>query len=195
MALTLITPPAVEPVTLQEAKDHLRVDGAEEDALISEAIAAARLALDGPDGWLERALITQTWDWTFDGFPDGDLAPPLPPLQSVASIAYVDPAGTIQTLPASAYKVSLGGGRRPRIAPAYGTSWPVSRAEIDAVKVRLVAGFGLAPASVPAPIRAALLLLIGHLHAQRETEIVGASVAELPTVANLLAPYRWTVIA
>src|SRR5204863_7116583 len=84
MSLQLITPPAIEPVTLAEAKAHLKVDTADDDALIAAQIAAARASAE----WhLGRALITQSWIQWRDCWPaDGIIELSLPPLQSVASV-------------------------------------------------------------------------------------------------------------
>ena len=76
MALVEVTPPAVEPLTLQEAKDHLRVDHTDDDSLIDPMIKTARMYAEGKT---RRALITQTWDWLLDSFPAWTLTVPMPP--------------------------------------------------------------------------------------------------------------------
>ena len=192
MGLSLITAPAREPISLQEAKDHLRVTATDEDALIESLITAARQTIEGRFGVIQRALITQTWDWTLDGFPSDStvaLQVPFPPLQSVTSITYLDGDGASQTWSAAKYTVdakSLIG----RIIPAWDEDYPETRSVINAVTVRFAAGFGGAQQDVPMPIRQAMLLLIGHMYENRETHIMGVAVAELPTVDRLLAPYR-----
>ena len=185
----LVTAPVAEPISVIEAKDHLRVTDGAEDALITALITAARQSIEGRFGSLGRALMTQTWDWFLDGFPasGAPMEVPFPPLQSVTSITYTDDAGASQTWASSKYSVntkSLIG----LIAPAYGESYPSTRAMMNAVTVRFVAGFG-AGADVPMPIRQAMLLQIGHMYEQRETHVFGATVEMLPTVKNLLAPY------
>src|SRR3974377_2319928 len=66
MRLDLITPPAVEPVTLAEAKQHARVEYPDDDALITGMIVAARRMAETR---LRSALITQTWNLYLDSFP------------------------------------------------------------------------------------------------------------------------------
>ena len=187
MSLSLVTAPTAEPVTLQEAKDHLRVDGTDEDTLISALITAAREHVDGRDGWLGRAICTQTWDCSFDAFPaDGLLYLPLAPVQSITSVKYIDPDGVQQTFSSSNYALGADLDWSPRVVLGWGKSWPSIRAVPDAVTVRIVAGY----ASVPKPICQAILLLIGHLYENREAS---SSVAmhEVPfSVSALLAPYR-----
>lgn len=187
MSLTLVTAPTVEPVTLAEAKTHLRVDGTDDDTLISALITAAREHVDGRDGWLGRALCTQTWDCHYDTFPDdGLLYLPLAPVQSVTSVKYIDPDGVQQTFSSDNYALGADLDWSPRVILGWDKSWPSIRAVPEAVTVRVVAGY----ASVPRPICQALLLLIGHWHEHREAVMEG-TFREVPTtVSALLTPYR-----
>ena len=187
MIMTRVTAPTIEPVTLQEVKDHLRVDGTDDDALISALITAAREHVDGRDGWLGRALCTQTWDCHYDVFPDdGLLYLPLAPVQSVTSVKYVDPDGVQQTFSSANYALGADLDWSPRVILGWDKSWPSVRAVPEAVTVRVVAGY----ASVPRPICQALLLLIGHWHEHREAVMEG-TFREVPTtVSALLTPYR-----
>jgi len=190
MSLELVTAPTVEPVSLQEAKDHLRVDNDVEDALIEALIAAARQHLDGRDGWLGRQLMTATWDLTLNDFPGPDfIRLPLPPIQSITSITYVDTAGASQTFEASKYSLSADKHWRPRVDLAHNESWPSTRNQRDAVTVRFIAGYGV-QRDLPAPIRAAMLLMVGNLFENREEINIGNIVNLIPTAAALLTPYR-----
>ena len=184
MSLKIVTPPTAEPVTLLEAKDHLRVDGPDDDALISVLITAARKWAEEYTG---RQFVTATWDWFIDGFCLS-FSVPIPPLQSVTSIKYLDTAGAEQTLDAETYRVDAVS-EPGRIALDYGKSWPSTYSVINAVTVRFVAGYGAA-AAVPEPIRQAMLILIGELYEQRQ-ESVPASFAAVPFgVRALLTPYK-----
>lgn len=185
MPRVLVTPPAAEPVSLSEAKAHLRVTDTGEDSLITSFIAAAR-------GWVEdftqRALITQTWDYKLDAFV-GTMEIPLPPLQSVTSIKYFDTAGVEQTLASTEYTVDTAA-ERGLVRLAYGKSWPATHVQANAVTIRFIAGYGAA-AAVPGTIKAACLLLLGELYARREHAIAGAPIAIVPVNAEyLLWPYR-----
>lgn len=178
MALSLVTPP-VWPVSLADAKAHLRVETADDDALITAHIGAACEHVEHVTG---RAIATQTWELVMDRFPSGSIAVPLPPLQSVNAITYIDTAGDTQVWAAANYSVDAVGGR---VAPAYGASFPATRAVHNAVKVRFTAGY----TALPAAIQAAVLLLVGDLYANREAQ------QEVPLHENraaerLLWPYK-----
>lgn len=185
MGIRLITPPADEPISLIDGKVHCRVDGTDDDVLITSLIAAARRMAEQTTG---RALVTQQWEVTLDAFPSGIIALPLPPLVSVQSIKYVDAAGALQTLASGAYTVHTSG-IVGRVAAAYDTTWPDTRAQPDAVTIAFTAGYGVAT-SVPQEIRQWMLLQIAHWYAVRESVNVGNIVNELPFVGALLDPYR-----
>jgi uncharacterized phiE125 gp8 family phage protein len=186
MILTLVTAPAIEPITLQEAKDHMRVDHAYDDALIEPLITAAREMVESIT---RRALITQTWDYYLDTFPNV-LRLPMSPLQSISSITYTDVDGASQTLSSAVYVVDSD--HEPgRVYEGYSQSWPSTQSIRKAVKVRYVAGYGDAAVDVPMPIRQAMLLIIGHLYENREPYITGTTISKSPMAAeSLLGPYR-----
>lgn len=190
MSLIEVTAPTEEPITLTEAKAHLRVDGSDEDALITSLITAARQHIDGRDGWLNRALVTQIWDLKLDRFCN-PIRVPLPPLVSVDSVKYLDLTGAEQTLSSSLYRVTgVGSALKAEIRPAFDTSWPSVKSAVESVTVRFTAGYGAASA-VPEPIKSAMYLLIGHWFEHREQVTLGANPTMLPfAVQNLLMPYR-----
>lgn len=187
MALVLVTPPAQEPVPLAEAKAHLRVDTADDDALIQALIVAAR---EHVEHIIRRALVTQTWDLILDAFPADEIMLPRPPLQSVSSITYRLQDGTVVTLDPANYVVDTKS-EPGRVVLAPGRSWPSDPLyAAGAVTVRYVAGYG-DPAAVPVAIKQAILLLVGHWYENREAVAVGHTVIQLPmTVDALLWPYR-----
>jgi uncharacterized phiE125 gp8 family phage protein len=156
------TPPAAEPITLAEAKLHLRVDHDDEDTFITSLITAAR---EYCEGFQNRAFITQTITLTLDEFPC-EFVVPQPPLKSVTSIKYIDVNGVQQTLAASVYKVDTQS-EPGRIVPAYNQSWPGIRGDINSVEVIYEAGYGAA-AAVPERIKAAIKLLVGHYYVNRQ---------------------------
>jgi uncharacterized phiE125 gp8 family phage protein len=141
-----------------------------------------------------RAFITQTWDWNLDAFPSDDcFRLPKAPLISVTSVTYVDSNGTTQTVSASDYTVVTPAGPECApgfIVPAYSLYWPTARSVPNAVTVRFVAGYGAA-AAVPAGIKAAMKLLIGHWYERREAVNVGNITSTLDyAVDALLWPYK-----
>jgi uncharacterized phiE125 gp8 family phage protein len=189
MTLKLITAPATEPLTVSEAKLHLRVDHSTDDAVITAMITAAR---EQAEHALQRALMPQTWETVLDGFPaDSIIVLGLVPVASVTSVKYLDTAGAEQTVSAANY--SLDAETVPgRILPDAGYTWPSTQDDtLNTVRARFVAGYANA-AAVPAGIKAWMLLQIGALYRNREAFAAGITVAELPGgfVDRLLDPYR-----
>ena len=156
MTTKLITSPAAAPVSLQEAKAHLRVDNTADDALILAMVAAAT---SDAEHRLGRALVQQTWEQVQDGFDD-DIDLPNPPLVSVTSLKYIDTDGTEQTLSTSLYSVD-GDSEPARILPAYGASWPGTRSVPSAVRARYVAGYAATFAISAITKAAAAVVTIG----------------------------------
>lgn len=183
MGLSLVTAPAIEPVTLSEAKAHLRVEHTNEDALILGLIQAAR---EYAEVYCNRALLTQTWDLTLDYFPAcGFIELPKPILQSITSITYKDTAGDTQTWATSNYIVDTKG-VFGRITPAYGIVWPSTQSIINAVTVRFVAGYGDDTDSVPQSIKQGILMYVADLYDGRQSSVIGVSVSPAPTTAQML---------
>jgi uncharacterized phiE125 gp8 family phage protein len=105
MTAALITPPAVEPVTLIEAKAHLRLDHEDDDDLVSALLAAARMHIEA---LTRRVMIEQVWRVYRDGWPaGGTLTLPLGPVTAVTAVVVYAADGTPTTLPPSAYMLDL----------------------------------------------------------------------------------------
>lgn len=184
MSLKIITKPASEPIDLATAKAHLRVDVTDDDTLITGLIAAAR---QGAEHLTGRALMQQTWELALDEFEDS-ISLVKAPYVSISSFKYTDTNGVEQTLTSSDYIVN--DYKEPaRISPAYGTSWPSTRDQENAVRIRFVAGYADA-ASVPQEIKQWMLLRIGVMYENREAVNVGNIVTEIPYVDRLLDAYR-----
>jgi uncharacterized phiE125 gp8 family phage protein len=189
MDFQLVEGPESEPITVAEARMHLRVDDTEEDAYIGTLVGAARR-------WIERthglSLVSQTFDGSVDAFPwDGVIKIDKYPLRSVTSITYHDEDLTTSTvLSASSYQVDTAK-RPPLIALKSGSSWPTaSLRATSGVVVRFVAGYGTAE-DVPEDIRHALKLLVAQMYNFREPEVVGTVVARVQyAVDSLLADHR-----
>lgn len=195
--LYLVTAPVEEPVGLEEAKAHCRVDHTTDDAYIRALLESARQHVEN---YTRRKLITQTWDYKIDRFPCGTVEPielPHPPLQSVTSVKYLDISGVEQTWPASEYIVTAPVGEhaeRGRISLADGKTWPDALYLMDSVRIRFVCGYGDA-AAVPSGIKQAILLRVGDLYTNREPNIVGTSITHTKADEMLLWPYRSLRIA
>lgn len=183
MGLKLITPPATEPVTLAEAKLHLRVDITDDDALITDIITAAREYVETTT---RRQFVTATWEYRMDGFPSsgGDIELPRPPLASVSTVKYNDSDGNQQTLSTAEYDVNIDA-VVGHVTPAYGKTWPEHRVETDSIQVQYVAGYGAASA-VPSSIKSAIFLMIGHLYEHREAVVVGTTATTIPLALQSL---------
>jgi uncharacterized phiE125 gp8 family phage protein len=190
MYLSRTSAPATTPVSLAEAKSQLRVDFTDDDVMISALIDAATLHFDARDGVLGRALVTQSWDYRIDAFPRTwpfAIELPFPPLVSVASVKYLDGAGVERTLTANTDYVVEIAEFVGRIRPAYNTDWPDTLADFNAVRIAFTCGYGAA-ASVPAPIRQAILLHV-QKHYDRNLD-ASAQTALMSCIEALAGPFR-----
>lgn len=187
MALTLDTAPASEPLSLPEAKTHLRVDHSDEDSYINALILTARQEAERIS-W--RQFINATYVLTLDRFPGGQqpIYVPRPPLSAVASILYDDENGTEQTLSGSNYRVDTAS-EPGRITPAFETVWPATRHQTGAVRVTYVAGFGSASSNVPSNAIHWIRLHVAHWYRNREAAVEG-SMSVLPFTEGLLDAVR-----
>lgn len=157
----LITPPAADVVSLDDAKAHLHVASAGDDSLITALILAATVYLDGYAGILSRCLINQGWRQDF-GCIDWCLRLPFPDV-SGAAVSYYDASNAQQTVNPANYQV-LEDGRGAFVQFVTGYGWPSTYWRPDAVSVTLTAGYGAAAAKVPGPLRSAILLHVGSLY-------------------------------
>lgn len=181
MTLSLISPPAEEPVTLAEARAHLRLDAAEEDALLEALIAAARTSLEAET---RRAFVTQHWRLTLDDWPSRPIELPLAPVTEVTAVKVALLSGAMLAIDPAFYEVDAKG-EPPRIAAKRGQAWPMPATRLAGIEVEFSAGYGDA---VPQPLKQAILLLAAHWFENRAPVGEGA---ELPrTVSALAAPYR-----
>lgn len=218
MALVRITAPAAPVLSLDEVKEHLRIDGCgspvdtTEDALLTMLVEIATGELDGANGWLGRALVNQTWLLTLDGFPPtvrgdwwraevtGDRiflpltseqysgASPAP--APVTSVTYVDPDGvTVALVAGTDYEVVTD--HDPMyLQPIYGNAWPSTRCAWGTVRVIYECGYGTAGSDVPAIIRNYMLVRIGQLYEFRELVVAGTIIAEVPFYRDSLENVR-----
>jgi uncharacterized phiE125 gp8 family phage protein len=187
MTLTMMSAPVLEPVTVSEAKAHLRLDGTAEDILVASLILTSRLHVEAALG---VALITQGWRLTLDRWPeDGVVRFPLRPVQSVASVTVFATDATPAVIPPEDYLLD-GQALRPRLI-ARGGRWPPPGQFANGIEIAFSAGIGGAAADVPQPIRHAILLLVAHWYEHRDPLEVGSTGAAIPAaVSDLLKPYR-----
>lgn len=173
----LTAAPDSEPITLAEAKAHLRVeaDFEDDDAYITSLITVCRHYTEQMSG---NIFKRQTWRLTLDAFPC-EIVLRRRPVTDVNSITYIDGDGATQTLDPALYQVDLSG-FLARIRPAYGQSWPITRCQMGAVEVSFVAGADDTEAGIPEYWKQGVLLLLGHYYENREDAVIGVSVASLP---------------
>lgn len=163
-----------EPVSLEEAKRHCRVDYDDEDELIGALISAAR---EHCEVVTRLTLAPATWETRLVTFPAGPIALPHPPLLEVEGVRYVDAGGEEVELDADAYTVDT--------LTTPGTVAPVGRwpAGHD-VRVRYRAGYE--GGQIPHAARQAILLLVGHWYEHREAVVVGTITSEVPLAVDRL---------
>jgi uncharacterized phiE125 gp8 family phage protein len=187
MSSILLTPPAVEPVTLAEAKAYLRIDNDDDDAVISALIAGARSHVEAQT---RRALITQTWRLVRDAWPgDGRVAVVPSPLRQITAARVYRLDGSTQTLDLQAFVANAAA--TPAIISFLTWSLPVPGRPAAGIEIDVEVGYGDGPADVPEPLRQAIKLLVAHWYENRGLIAVGQTLAVLPaTVAALIAPFR-----
>ena len=192
----LVTAPIVEPVTLSEAKTHMRITHTDEDDLIKSYIEAARVYTEQ---YLSRSLISQTWDFNYNLFPaSGDaIEIPLPPLKSITSVKYYDGDEVQQTWSDTEYTVDTDN-IPPLIYENMGESYPSTRVFRKSVTIRAVTGYADSGASpvdladnVPSSIKTSVMMLVAHLYENREIAMLGLTANETPmSYQTILAPYK-----
>ena len=180
-----LTPPAIEPVSLSEAKDFLRILTDDEDELLGTLITAARLMIEAASG---RLLIEQSWRIVLDAWPQGgEIRLPLSPVGSVIAARVYPASGPAETVAPSSLML-VEGSDPPLIAIVGPVSSP-GRARA-AIEIDLVAGFGATRDTVPAPLRQAVLRLAFRWFEHRG-DVVSRDAARLPAeIAALVAPFR-----
>lgn len=193
--------PAGEPISLADAWAHLKIDtfgsppASDDDAwLTTTGIPGAR---DWCEQYIGGSIAPQTIELAAQGFPIGFVPLPFGPVLSMVSVIYTDADGIDQTMTGADYALDPYE-RRAKLRLAYGATWPTARASTNSVRIRYVAGFSLADDSpqinpLPAGIRAAILLILGHLYENRENTIAEEriTIQEVPMgAASLLEKYR-----
>jgi len=181
--------PAIEPITLVEAKTHLRVDITDDDSLITALISAAREACEA---FIHGYLITQTFELSLYEFPD-DASPikiQAEPLQSVQSLAYTDWLNAVHTMTVNTdFLVDLTEPPALVLPPNQiwpgATLWPVAP-----IKVEITVGFGSTEASVPFLYRAGILMAIAHWYENREAIATSGAV---PKEVPMGSQWCWTL--
>jgi uncharacterized phiE125 gp8 family phage protein len=191
---------ADRPVTVSEAKEHLRiVDFTGDDTYIGELIdAATRWCED----YCERTFQNCAYTVAFDDFYSLRIELPRPPVRlnssaasATVTISYVDTGGTTQTLTwaqSGTQDFRLDKDHTPGLVyPLYLETWPSARLDDKAVQITYLAGYGTV-ASVPQNAKHAIKLLVGHWYTHREPVVIGTNASDVPlSVPALLEPLKW----
>jgi uncharacterized phiE125 gp8 family phage protein len=187
MSATLLIGPAIEPITLADAKAYLRIEHAADDDALAALVAGARIHVEAQT---RRALITQTWRLSRDAWPDDGRIAVLPvPLRSLAAARIYKSDGTTLAIPTAAFAADAAA------APAVlaftpGTFVAPGRA-VAGIELDVEVGYGPGATDVPQPLRQAIRMLVAHWYENRGVTASGAAAATLPeSVAALLRPYR-----
>jgi uncharacterized phiE125 gp8 family phage protein len=186
MTAVLISPPAVEPVTLTEAKAHLRLAGSDEDDLVAALIVAARVHVETVT---RRVLIAQEWRVFLDAAPpDGVVMLPVMPVSAVSAVTVYDRQGLPAVLAPADYTVDLAS-VPGRLALTGGG--PAPGRAFNGIEIDLTAGYGLSGLDVPQPLRLAVMMLAARWHQARDGAFVGTVPQDIADAfAALTAPYR-----
>jgi uncharacterized phiE125 gp8 family phage protein len=187
MSSILLSGPAVEPLTLAEAKAYLRVEYDDDDDVIAALIAGARVHVEAQT---HRALITQSWRLVRDAWPDDDRIVVLPaPMRSLTAARVYRPDGSTQALDVAGFVADVAAG--PAVLSFAAGALPAPGRVFAGIELDIDVGYGDTPADVPESLRQAIRVLVAHWYENRGLIATGAGVAVLPqSVAALLAPYR-----
>jgi uncharacterized phiE125 gp8 family phage protein len=186
--MKLITSPLLEPVSLSEVKAQIGIQSSDtaSDGIIARRITEAR---QWAEDYTRRAFLTQTREVRWDFFP---IKMELPSALTIVSVKYIDNDGLLQTVSSSDYTLDTYPDV-PFLRAVYGTVWPAARDEENSVRVQFTAGYGATPSMVPAPIREAIILLVGHAMNHQSNNESGITISRVPyAVLDKLAPHTIT---
>lgn len=185
MTIAELLPPAAEPVTLAEAKAHLRLDTSDEDGLLTALIRTARLHLEAETG---LCLIARPLRLYLDGWPEGRVIPIVRgPVQTVETVTVYDALGMPVEVDASGYL--LDGAARPArlVLPAR----PATERAVNGIEIDFTAGFGESGADVPDTQKRAMLLHVAAMFELRGVLALDDQPGAVPQgYERLVAPHR-----
>ena len=188
MPSILLEGPAAEPVTLAEAKQHLRVEHDDDDDIIQALIAGSRIHVETQT---RRALITQTWRLVARRLAGGRTGSRCCRCRSPNSSRRASTRRTARRRRSILRRSRSTRPRRPRGSALRAARLPVPERKVAGIEIDVTCGYGDAGEDVPEPLRQAIRLLVAHWYENRGVVAVDQAIAVLPqTVAALIAPYR-----
>ena len=179
--IQVVAPPTTEPLTLSEVKNHLRIDGNYDDALLSSCITSARMFFESQ---CEISIASQELLLALDSFDD-IIYLPRGPVQSVEDISYSD----LKNIERSMDDWIEDFVSNPaRITPAFGQSWPDTAEVVNAVTVSYTAGYANANL-VPKLLKSGMLFYVAHLYENRSA-VTDGDLKEVPmAVESIIQQY------
>ncbi len=189
MSSTQTVSPSTTPISVAEAKQHLRIDHDGDDNYIATLIAVATANVEE---FLRKAMIQQTRREDVHEFPAAQFVLELPPLQSVTSLEYTATDGSTATVGSTVYDVDVVN-IPGRVILGKDQTWPTPiESQHDAVRLTYVTGYATASSAVPPTYQHALKLLIERYYEYRGDFAVGAiTTVNMPHgVQALLRPTR-----
>ncbi|UAK25861.1 head-tail connector protein [Sphingomonas nostoxanthinifaciens] len=187
MRVVVVEPP--QPVVAwADADAHLNLGGdTTQQAMVEGMIAAATAHIDGPEGWLGRALGEQTLEARFGAFLccGSSVRLPFPPQTALLGVKYLDAMNVEQTADLADFYLA-----GSDLYPSSGSwAWDGASLRAEAIRIRYTAGY----TAIPKPIRAAILMMVADLYENRDTTVPSAHAVAVPmstTVEALLSTYR-----
>ena len=181
MALILTTPPTAEPLTLSEAKAHLRLTHTDDDTYVSNLIIAARRAVESR---CALAIMPQSWQLYADRWPsDTAFKLRLHPIASVDSITMFGEDDVAKTLNLADFCLDLAS-RPARVVLRSNRSYAQPTRRTNGIRIAFTCGY----TTVPLELKQAMLMIIADWYGTRGDEPGGA----LPAGATqLLSPFKF----
>ncbi len=183
--------PVVEPVSLSDAKTHLRVDTESDDDQILALITAAR---EWCENYTQRTFVHTQWTMTFDTFP-WEIELPRPPVavasgNTATTITYAMETGGTATLATSEYRVDRTS-EPGVIRTVYAGTWPSHLLDRNSISVTWWGGYGEDGTKVPKVVRSAILMLVAYWYERRLAADQVAATAVPFGVSSMLDSIKW----
>jgi len=188
MPAILSQPPAIEPVTLSEAKAHLKVESSVDDTSVTRLIITARQYVEKQ---IDRVLIDQTWLVYSNSWPrDGEQSLIVSPVSSVVNLRTFSVDDIASVIDPSHYYFDQASDPQ-KLVLRTSRSWAMPGRKVNGIEIEVIAGYGAGGDAVPGPLRQAILMLVAHWYENRQPSCSGMPQESfLPALQTLLTPYK-----